>query len=172
MNNSLVERYKKHSQKIKTIFSINNIDYECEFYHWDTLLKIIRDKLGLTGTKKGCNHGQCGACTVLVDGNPVYSCLQLGIECKSKKITTIEGLAQQKKLNRLQASFIKNHGFQCGYCTSGMIMAASSYISQNNITERESIKRALSGNYCRCGNYYYIVDSIIDAIGDEHSNEK
>lgn len=126
----------------------------------DTLLHVLREKLNLTGTKKTCDRGECGGCTVLLDGNPIYSCMYLAIRANGKSITTIEGLASNGKLHPLQQAFIEKDGYQCGFCTPGFIMTSAAFLSKNNNPNLEEIKQALSGNLCRCGNYFKIYEAI------------
>ncbi|NOW94845.1 (2Fe-2S)-binding protein [Mucilaginibacter sp. SG564] len=125
-----------------------------------TLLDILREQLELTGTKKGCDHGQCGACTVHVDGRRVNSCLTLGVMMNGKKITTIEGLAHGDQLHPMQEAFIKHDGFQCGYCTPGQIMSAVACIREGHAGSEHEIREYMSGNICRCGAYPNIVNAI------------
>jgi xanthine dehydrogenase YagT iron-sulfur-binding subunit len=125
-----------------------------------TLLDAVRDRLQLTGTKKGCDHGACGACTVHLDGRRVLSCLTLAVMAQGKKITTIEGLAQGDQLHPVQAAFIECDGFQCGYCTSGQIMSAVACINEGHTGSDDEIREFMSGNLCRCGAYPNIVDAI------------
>lgn len=125
-----------------------------------TLLDILREQLDLTGTKKGCDHGQCGACTVHVDGRRINSCLTLGVMMNGKKITTIEGLAHGDQLHPMQEAFIKHDGFQCGYCTPGQIMSAVACIREGHAGSEHEIREYMSGNICRCGAYPNIVNAI------------
>jgi xanthine dehydrogenase YagT iron-sulfur-binding subunit len=127
-----------------------------------TLLDLLREQLHLMGTKKGCDHGQCGACTVHVDGKRINSCLSLAVMNEGKKITTIEGLANGKKLNPMQEAFIKHDGFQCGYCTPGQIMSAVACVKEGHANSADEIREYMSGNICRCGAYPNIVDAIIE----------
>jgi xanthine dehydrogenase YagT iron-sulfur-binding subunit len=127
-----------------------------------TLLDLLREQLGLTGTKKGCDHGQCGACTVHVDGRRVLSCLSLAVMQEGKKVTTIEGLAQGDKLHPMQEAFIRHDGFQCGYCTPGQIMSGVACIREGHADTDEEIREYMSGNICRCGAYPNIVKAIAE----------
>ena len=130
-----------------------------------SLLDTLRESLALTGTKKGCDHGQCGACTVLVDGRRVLSCLTLAAMASGRKVTTIEGLAQGDRLHPVQAAFLKNDGFQCGYCTPGQIMSAVGLLAEGCPDRPDDIRECMSGNLCRCGAYPNIVAAIREAKG-------
>jgi carbon-monoxide dehydrogenase small subunit len=125
-----------------------------------TLVEILREKLGLTGTKVGCGHGECGACTVLLDGKPVNSCLVFAAQCRGRDVVTIEGLASDGELDRIQRAFAEAGAVQCGYCTPGMIMSAHALLKANPHPTREEIQEAISGNLCRCTGYVKIVDAI------------
>ena len=125
-----------------------------------TLADVLRDELGLTGTKKGCDKGECGACTVIVDGEAILSCLVLAIQMQGKRILTIEGLSQEGRLDALQDAFVQYGAIQCGYCTPGMIMTASALLSKNSRPSEEEIKKALSGNLCRCTGYVKIIEAV------------
>jgi xanthine dehydrogenase YagT iron-sulfur-binding subunit len=125
-----------------------------------TLLDALRDYAGLTGTKKGCDHGQCGACTVLVDGRRIYSCLTLAVQHAGKHITTVEGLAQGDALHPMQAAFIKHDAFQCGYCTPGQLCSAVGLLAEGHATTEEDVRELMSGNICRCGAYNNILAAI------------
>ncbi|MEI9478015.1 MAG: (2Fe-2S)-binding protein, partial [Deltaproteobacteria bacterium] len=124
--------------------------------------EVLREKMGLTGTKIGCNHGECGACTVLINGEAVLSCLILAIECEGKEILTIEGLEDPKtgKLDTIQEAFVENFGIQCGFCTPGMVMSAKALLNKNPDPSREVIKEGIQGNLCRCTGYEQIIESI------------
>jgi xanthine dehydrogenase YagT iron-sulfur-binding subunit len=134
---------------------------------WTTLLDFLRDKLLLTGTKKGCDHGQCGACTVLVDGKRVNSCLTLAVMKDGSEITTIEGLGSEGELHPLQQAFIDNDAFQCGYCTPGQICSAVGLMKEGRAKTDEEIRELMSGNLCRCGAYPHILSAIKEAMMKE-----
>ena len=129
----------------------------------ETLLEVLRDRLNLTGTKKVCDRGECGGCTVLLDGKPVYACMFLAIRAHGSQITTIEGLASQDSLHPVQQAFIDKDGYQCGFCTPGVIMTTAAFLSRNPDPTRHQIQHALSGNLCRCGNYQKIFDAVEEA---------
>jgi len=126
----------------------------------ETLLDVLRDKIGLTGTKKGCDTGQCGACTVLLDGRPVPSCLMLAMDAKNRDILTIEGVARDGVLDPLQEAFVNEGAVQCGYCTPGMILSAKALLDRNPKPSEQEIKEAISGNLCRCTGYVKIIQAI------------
>ena len=130
-----------------------------------TLLDALREYLGLTGTKKGCDQGACGACTVLLDGKRVLSCLVLAAQCDSRDVTTIEGLAKGHELHPVQEAFIRHDGFQCGYCTPGQIMSAVALLEEGRAGSDEEIREFMSGNLCRCGAYPNIVAAIRETAG-------
>jgi xanthine dehydrogenase YagT iron-sulfur-binding subunit len=132
-----------------------------------TLLDALRDHLGLTGTKKGCDQGACGACTILLDGRRVLSCLMLAAQCDGRRVTTIEGLADDGRLHPVQEAFIRHDGFQCGYCTPGQIMSAVALLEEGRAGSDEEIREFMSGNLCRCGAYPNIVAAIREAAGRE-----
>ena len=132
-----------------------------------TLLDALREHLRLTGTKKGCDHGQCGACTVLVDGRRINSCLALALSLDGSEVTTVEGLADGERLHPVQAAFIAHDGFQCGYCTPGQILSAVALIEEGHATDDEAIRGWMSGNLCRCGAYSNIVDAVLEVIGEK-----
>jgi xanthine dehydrogenase YagT iron-sulfur-binding subunit len=130
-----------------------------------TLLDALRDELGLTGTKKGCDQGACGACTVLLDGKRVLSCLTLAAQCDGREVTTIEGLALDGRLHPVQEAFIRHDGLQCGYCTPGQIMSAVALLQEGRAGSDDEIREFISGNLCRCGAYPNIVAAIRDVAG-------
>ncbi|HSD41170.1 MAG TPA: (2Fe-2S)-binding protein [Burkholderiales bacterium] len=142
---------------------VNGEDTPVSFAPYKTLLEVLREDLGLTGTKHGCELGECGACAVLIDGEPVLSCLELAVQCEGRDIQTIEGLAKGTELHPLQAAFADLGGSQCGYCTSGMVMTAKALLDKESAPSRERIKEALSGNLCRCTGYQQIWESVEEA---------
>jgi len=158
--NRLDEKVAEYMENIPVNLNINGKVEKLRIDPRTTLLDLLRENLQLTGTKKGCDHGQCGACTVHVDGTRVLSCLTLAVMAQNAEITTIEGLSKSKKLHPMQESFIKNDGFQCGYCTPGQIMSAIACIKEGHANSRQEISEYMSGNICRCGAYHNIVDAI------------
>jgi aerobic carbon-monoxide dehydrogenase small subunit len=140
--------------------TVNDVPYELELDPRDLLVYVLRDRLGLTGTVVGCDTSSCGACTVLLDGESVKSCTLLGVQADGREIGTIEGLADNGSLHRLQESFHQHHALQCGYCTSGMVLAAVSLLDENPSPSESEIRHALEGNICRCTGYQNIVDAI------------
>jgi xanthine dehydrogenase YagT iron-sulfur-binding subunit len=145
---------------MRTSLRINGSAREVDLVPESTLLDAVREHAGLTGTKKGCDVGQCGACTVLVNGRRVLSCLTLAMMHADDDITTIEGLADGASLHPLQAAFVEHDAFQCGFCTSGQIMSAAGLLSEGRALDRDTIRERMSGNICRCGAYPNIVDAI------------
>jgi xanthine dehydrogenase YagT iron-sulfur-binding subunit len=143
---------------------INGVETELMVAPWTTLLDALRDRLDLTGTKKGCDHGQCGACTVLVDGRRINSCLALAVMKDGASVTTVEGLAKNGALHPVQQAFIDHDAFQCGYCTSGQICSAVGLIAEDKAHSAEEIRELMSGNICRCGAYPNIVAAIRQAM--------
>ena len=160
--NQADERFAELFEKIPLNITVNNKAYKASIEPRVTLLDYLREELHLTGTKKGCDHGQCGACTVHVNGERVNSCLSLAVVNEGKKITTIEGLANGDELHPMQAAFIKHDGFQCGYCTPGQIMSAVACVNEGHTNSRAEISEYMSGNICRCGAYPNIVDAIVE----------
>ncbi|OON67047.1 (2Fe-2S)-binding protein [Hymenobacter sp. CRA2] len=147
-------------EKVPLKLDVNGKKYKLSVEPRTTLLDLLREQLHLTGTKKGCDYGQCGACTVHVDGKRVNSCLTLAVMQDGKKVTTIEGLADGDKLHPMQEAFLKHDGFQCGYCTPGQIMSAVACIREGHADSEGEIKEYMSGNICRCGAYPNIVAAI------------
>jgi len=142
---------------------VNGKLYRVEVEHRNTLAEVLRDELGLTGTKIGCDRGECGACTVIIKGRSMYSCSQLAIWMEGKDILTIEGLAKGDKLDPLQEAFIEHDGPQCGFCTPGQIMSGKALLLKNSKPTEAQARRALSGNLCRCGNYNREVAAVLAA---------
>ena len=140
--------------------TVNGVSHELELEPRELLVYVLRDRLGLTGTVVGCDTSSCGACTVLLDGESVKSCTMLGVQANGREITTIEGLAENGDLHPLQESFHSHHALQCGYCTSGMVLAAVSLLAENPQPSEAEIRLALEGNLCRCTGYQNIVDAI------------
>ena len=153
---------KTFTKKAITLM-VNGKNYPLEVDPKTTLLEALRDKLDLTGTKKVCNRGECGACTVLLDGKPVYSCMILAVRADGHEVTTIEGLADGAKLHPVQAAFIEKDAYQCGFCTPGFIMSSAALLKANPAPTQEDIRAGLSGNLCRCGNYFKIYEAVASA---------
>lgn len=153
----------KHSVDV----TINGHSHSLQLSPEITLLDLLRERLHLIGTKKGCDHGQCGACTVLIDERRINACLKLAVTLDGAEITTIEGLAAGATLHTLQAAFIERDAFQCGYCTPGQICSAQGLINEGRAETREDIRELMSGNLCRCGAYTNIADAIEDVLHAE-----
>ncbi|WP_413658707.1 (2Fe-2S)-binding protein [Nitrobacter sp.] len=151
-------------QKVSVALLINGARTQLEIAPWTTLLDALRDRLHLTGTKKGCDHGQCGACTVLLNGRPINACLTLAVMHDGAEITTVEGLARDGVLHPVQQAFIDHDAFQCGYCTSGQICSAVALLREGRARTRDEIRETMSGNICRCGAYPNIVAAIEEAM--------
>jgi carbon-monoxide dehydrogenase small subunit len=142
---------------------VNGEAYELAVKPNDTLLEVLRDNLDFTGVKEGCSEGVCGACTILMDNEPVRACLTLALEAQGSRIVTIEGLAQGPELSPIQRAFIEKGAVQCGFCTPGMIISSKALLDRNPSPTREQIKEALAGNFCRCTGYKKIVEAVEDA---------
>jgi len=140
---------------------VNGEEFEVLTEIHKTLLEVLREDLGLTGTKRGCDLGTCGACTVLIEGKPYLSCLTLAVDVQGKKIVTIEGLAQDGELHPLQKAFVEKGAIQCGFCTPGMILTAKAFLDENSHPSEGDVKKAISGNLCRCTGYVKIVEAIL-----------
>ena len=147
----------------EVVLRVNGISYQVEIEPWRTLVEVLRETLGLTGTKKSCNEGECGACTVMMDGRPVASCLVLAVDAQGKEIVTIEGLSEGERLHPIQEAFLKHGAIQCGFCTPGMVISAKALLDQNPRPTVTEVRKAISGNLCRCTGYQHIVDSIMAA---------
>jgi xanthine dehydrogenase YagT iron-sulfur-binding subunit len=156
-------------EKITVTLTVNGAARELAVAPWVTLLDALRDRLGLTGTKKGCDHGQCGACTVLVDGRRIVSCMTLAVMQDGAAVTTVEGLARDGTLHPVQQEFIDHDAFQCGACTSGQICSAVGLIREGRAKSVDDIRELMSGNICRCGAYPNIVAAIQQAMERERS---
>jgi len=148
------------SQHIHLQLNVNNETVQASVAPGKTLLEVLREDLDLTGTKHGCELGECGACTVLRDGEPVLSCLVLAVECEGTKIETVEGMAVKSQLHPLQLAFAEHGGLQCGYCTPGVLMTAKALLDNESNPTRPQIREALSGNLCRCTGYQQIIESV------------
>lgn len=151
-------------------FTLNGEETEALAEQNETFLDFIRNTIGLTGTKKGCEEGECGACTILLDGKPVNSCLMLAMEAEGHDVITIEGLASNGKLDPIQQAFIDKWALQCGYCTPGMIMSAKALLDHNPHPSEYEIRDAIAGNLCRCTGYAKIVDAI-SSVAEEFGGE-
>jgi xanthine dehydrogenase YagT iron-sulfur-binding subunit len=150
--------------KSRIVLKVNGADRQVEVAPWTTLLDALRETLNLTGTKKGCDHGQCGACTVLVNGRRINACLTLAVMKDGEEITTIEGLVQGEALHPVQQAFIDHDAFQCGYCTPGQICSAVGLMGEGRWKNPDDIRELMSGNICRCGAYPNIVAAIQQAV--------
>ena len=158
-------------RSVQLALTVNGEPAEASVAPYKTLLEVLREDLGLTGTKHGCELGECGACAVLVDGEPQLSCLTLALDCEGRSVQTIEGLARGPNLHPLQAAFADFGGSQCGYCTPGVIMTAKALLDRNPNPSREEIRQATAGNLCRCTGYQQITEAIEDAAA-QLRNEK
>ena len=159
-NGAAAQPFVSHSIRL----SLNGQERQLDVLPWTTLLDLLREQLDLVGSKKGCDHGQCGACTVLRDGKRINACLTLAVMCDGAELTTIEGLADGDQLHPMQQAFIKHDAFQCGYCTPGQICSAIGLVNEGRANDRAQIQELMSGNLCRCGAYNNIRDAIEDAL--------
>lgn len=157
---------------MKVSVTVNGLAYEREVAeHW-TLLRFLRESIGLTGTKEGCAAGECGACTVILNGKSVNSCLALAVEADGGTIHTIEGESKQGQLSEIQAAFAKHHAVQCGFCTGGMVMSVRDLLARNPKPSVDEIKAGIEGNFCRCTGYEQIVEAVLDASGQLDEDSK
>ncbi len=154
-------------KEIEITLKVNGEDFRVEVDPRTSLLRLLRERLGLTGTRQGCGRGDCGSCTVLVDDRPVLSCIMFAFQADGKSVTTIEGVAKGDRLSRLQELFVERGAIQCGYCTPAMILVGESLLRRNPSPTREEIRRAISGVLCRCTGYEKIVDAIEEASTEE-----
>ena len=151
-------------EKIALTLKINGVQHQLNIEPRVTLLDALREYLGLTGTKKGCDRGECGACTVLIDGKRINSCMTLAVMQMGKSIITIEGLAENEQLHPMQKAFIEHDAFQCGYCTSGQIVSAIGLLAETKLKSDTEIRQGMSGNLCRCGAYHHIVAAVREVV--------
>jgi carbon-monoxide dehydrogenase small subunit len=149
--------------KVDVGFAVNGVPYEISVEPRKTLLAVLREGLSLTGTKEGCSTGDCGACTVLLDGKPVTSCLVLAVEADGREITTVEGVADRTELHPIQEAMVELGGLQCGFCTPGIIISSYALLQENNKPNDDQMRRALAGNLCRCTGYTKVVAAVKDA---------
>jgi carbon-monoxide dehydrogenase small subunit len=159
--------------KVDLALNVNGLTYEIKVEGTATLADVIRNEIGLTGIKLMCNEGDCGACTVLMDGRPVLSCMMLAIDAEGTEIMTIEGLADADtgELHPIQASFVERSGMQCGVCTPGMILTAKALLDENPEPDEDDVRAALSGNLCRCGNYQRITECVLFTVQEMKAGE-
>ncbi|PRA22492.1 (2Fe-2S)-binding protein [Pseudomonas poae] len=162
-NGAAVQPFVSHPIRLR----LNGQDRQLDVLPWTTLLDLLREHLDLVGSKKGCDHGQCGACTVLRDGKRINACLTLAVMCDGAELTTVEGLATGDVLHPMQQAFIKHDAFQCGYCTPGQICSAVGLANEGRAHDSAQIQELMSGNLCRCGAYSNIRDAIEDVVGGE-----
>ena len=152
--------------------TVNGIPHSVDVEAWITLLDLLRERLGLTGTKKGCDHGQCGACTVLADGRRINSCLTLAVMHDGRAVTTVEGLSHGGQLHPLQQAFIDCDALQCGYCTPGQLCSAAGLIAEGQAGSADEVRELMSGNICRCGAYPQIVQAVTQVMGIAAEGER
>lgn len=157
--------------RTRVVLDVNGAERVAEVEDRKLLLDTLREDLGLTGAHAGCEHGVCGACTVLLDGQPVRSCLMLTAQAAGHKIETVESLAQDGELSTLQQAFVDNLGLQCGFCTSGMLLTAKTFLAENPTPTEAEVRDAISGNLCRCTGYDGIVESILAAAGAQNGGQ-
>ena len=148
------------SKRVKVSLTVNGSQYECEVEPRLLLSDFLRHELGLTGTRVGCEHGVCGACTILFDGQPVRACLVFAVQANGHELLTVEGLGTPEKLHPIQEAFWEAHGLQCGFCTAGFLMTLVPFLEENPSPDEKEIREAISGNLCRCTGYQHIVDAV------------
>jgi xanthine dehydrogenase YagT iron-sulfur-binding subunit len=148
---------------VPVALNVNGVDVRVLIEPRRTLLSVLREELGLTGAKRGCGRGQCGACTVIVDGQTAYACMTLAIDCEGREIRTVESLAQGDRLHPVQEAFIEHDGYQCGFCTPGQVMSAVALLEHNPHPDEREVRREMAGNLCRCGAYPNIVRAVLAA---------
>ncbi len=153
--------------RVPLTFRVNGRSVQVSIEPRRTLLSVLREELGLTGAKHGCGQGTCGACTVILDGQTVYACLTLAIDCEGREVTTVEGLAQGERLHPVQVAFLEHDGYQCGFCTPGQVMSAVALLAHNPQPTEEEVRREMAGNLCRCGAYPNILRAVLAAAGKE-----
>jgi carbon-monoxide dehydrogenase small subunit len=153
-------------------FTVNGVPYSLEVVASQTLLEVLRDRLGLTGTKKGCGEGVCGACTVLIQGEPALACTVLAVRCRDKEVTTVEGLARDGELHPLQSAAVEHNAVQCGFCTPGWLLSAKALLDAVPTPTRLEVRQAISGNLCRCTGYRRIEDAILGAAASSERQEE
>jgi carbon-monoxide dehydrogenase small subunit len=156
----VVKKQEIEMEKKNIHFTLNGQSHELSVQPWKTLLQVIREDLKLTGTKEGCGHGECGSCTVLMEGKTVNSCLIPAVEADNKEIVTIEGLSTGETLHSIQEAFVSHSGMQCGFCTPGMIMSTKALLDNNPDPSEDEIREGIAGNFCRCTGYTKIIESI------------
>ena len=156
---------KKSTPTRAIVLDVNGVQHELTIEPRVTLLDALRDRLGLTGTKKGCDQGNCGACTVMVNGRRIDSCLTLAVMHQNERIVTVEGIAENGTLHPVQRAFIAHDGFQCGFCTPGQIVSAVALLQEGKKLDRATVQTEMSGNICRCGCYPHIVDAVLEVAG-------
>ena len=158
---------------VPVTLQVNGHDVDVLIEPRRTLLSVLREELGLTGAKRGCGRGECGACTVIVDGETVYSCMTLAIDCQGSEIRTVEGLATGEQLHPVQAAFIEHDGYQCGFCTPGQVMSAVALLEHNPHPTKDQVRHEMAGNLCRCGAYPNIVRAVLAAAqeGASHADD-
>jgi aerobic-type carbon monoxide dehydrogenase small subunit (CoxS/CutS family) len=161
-------REKRPETRKHIILTVNGKKVERDIPSRMTLAEFLREELDLTGTKVGCNRGECGSCTVILDGDPVLSCTVLGVEGSNREVLTIEGLASEGKLHPIQEAFVEHDALQCGYCTPGMIMSIKALLDRNPDPTDEDVRRSIDGNLCRCGSYPNIIKATIEASKKIH----